>query len=227
MNSSDLGRYEVSGTRDKDKDKDKDKDLLIFCNLQKQETISQTEKRTQKIMQYPSNTSTSSSNQAQQDLSFCIVWSPLPLITWFIPFIGHTGIADSRGVASDFRGPYFVGDDGRMAFGAPTRALRIEMKDEIPGDGRSADLWDASIGEANEVYRGRMHNIFCDNCHSHVSNALNRVPVKIYGVQKWNMVNLASVIFFRARFLSWWAFLYQFGPFALIILIVVLFSTLS
>lgn len=23
---------------------------------------------------------------------FCIVWTPLPLISWFLPIIGHTGI---------------------------------------------------------------------------------------------------------------------------------------
>jgi hypothetical protein len=23
---------------------------------------------------------------------YCIVWTPLPLISWFLPFIGHTGI---------------------------------------------------------------------------------------------------------------------------------------
>jgi hypothetical protein len=23
---------------------------------------------------------------------FCIVWTPLPLISWFLPFIGHVGI---------------------------------------------------------------------------------------------------------------------------------------
>lgn len=28
---------------------------------------------------------------------FCIVWSPLPVITWFLPFIGHLGIADAQG----------------------------------------------------------------------------------------------------------------------------------
>jgi hypothetical protein len=26
------------------------------------------------------------------------VWSPLPVITWFLPFIGHTGIGSSTGV---------------------------------------------------------------------------------------------------------------------------------
>ena len=47
-------------------------------------------------------------------LSFTILWSPLPPITWLIPFIGHMGIATSRGVACDFQGPYTVGERGRM-----------------------------------------------------------------------------------------------------------------
>jgi hypothetical protein len=84
-----------------------------------------------------------------KDLSYCIVWSPLPPITWILPFVGHTGIADSAGIVSDFRGPYFVGDDGRMAFGAPTRALKIDIKDMEGG----AERWDLAIEEANEVYR--------------------------------------------------------------------------
>lgn len=29
---------------------------------------------------------------------FCIVWCPLPVISLFIPFIGHLGIADSKGL---------------------------------------------------------------------------------------------------------------------------------
>ena len=66
---------------------------------------------------------------AQSDLSFSVLWSPLPPITWIIPFIGHLGIADSDGVASDFQGPYYVGDRGRMAFGEPTRALKIDVRD--------------------------------------------------------------------------------------------------
>lgn len=28
---------------------------------------------------------------------FCIVWSPIPVLTWFLPFIGHLGIATSDG----------------------------------------------------------------------------------------------------------------------------------
>jgi len=69
------------------------------------------------------------SDLLDKDLAYTILWSPLPPITWLIPFIGHMGITNSRGIASDFQGPYNVGDMGRMAFGAPTRALRIAPDD--------------------------------------------------------------------------------------------------
>ena len=157
----------------------------------------------------------------KSDLSFTILWSPLPVITWIIPFIGHLGIADSKGVASDFRGPYFVGDDGRMAFGAPTRSLKVDIGD-LPG---GAERWDEAIQEANSVYRGRMHNLFCDNCHSHVANALNRMPIKA-PLDKWNMVILCFVMFLRGNFLSKGAVLMQFGPFAVFLLIFLLVRSL-
>lgn len=168
-------------------------------------------------MEYQAGTSSSSSNtnDQKQDLSFCVLWSPLPPITWLIPFIGHTGIGDSHGIASDFRGPYFVGDDGRMAFGAPTRALKMDIG-SLPG---GPERWDAAIREANDIYRERMHNICCDNCHSHVSNALNRMPIRAAVCGKWNMVRLCFEVFFRAKFLSWWAVAAQFGPFLVVVLI--------
>lgn len=39
---------------------------------------------------------------------FCVVWTPIPLLTWIFPFIGHMGIAYSNGIIRDFAGPYFV-----------------------------------------------------------------------------------------------------------------------
>eukprot|EP00339_Tiarina_fusa_P029051 CAMPEP_0117024252 /NCGR_PEP_ID=MMETSP0472-20121206/18026_1 /TAXON_ID=693140 ORGANISM="Tiarina fusus, Strain LIS" /NCGR_SAMPLE_ID=MMETSP0472 /ASSEMBLY_ACC=CAM_ASM_000603 /LENGTH=124 /DNA_ID=CAMNT_0004730623 /DNA_START=43 /DNA_END=414 /DNA_ORIENTATION=+ len=115
------------------------------------------------------------------DLSFCILWSPLHPITALLPFIGHTGIADSRGIGCDFRGSYYVGTDGQMAFGAPTRYLKVDIGD-LPG---GAQRWDLAIQEANRVYSQRIHNICCDNCHSHVSLALNRMPLEAFGIRKW------------------------------------------
>ena len=58
---------------------------------------------------------------------YSIVWSPLPMITCFLPVVGHMGITDSRGVIYDFAGPYHIGE-GCMAFGAPTRYLQLDPK---------------------------------------------------------------------------------------------------
>lgn len=155
-------------------------------------------------------------------LSYTIVWSPLPPITWFIPFIGHTGICNSSGIASDFRGPYYVGDDGRMAFGPPTRYYKID----ISQCNITPEQWDTAIQEANELYRGRMHNIFCDNCHSHVAYALNQMPVSACGIHKWDMIKIAILIFFRGSFLSQSAILQQFLPFTIFIALIVVFNKL-
>jgi hypothetical protein len=38
----------------------------------------------------------------------CIVWTPIPVLTWLFPFIGHMGIARNDGVIRDFAGPYYV-----------------------------------------------------------------------------------------------------------------------
>ena len=37
-----------------------------------------------------------------------IVWTPIPLLTWLFPCVGHMGIARTDGVIRDFAGPYYV-----------------------------------------------------------------------------------------------------------------------
>lgn len=50
----------------------------------------------------------------------CIVWTPIPVISWVLPFVGHMGVCDSNGLIYDFAGPYFV-NRGALSFGSPTR----------------------------------------------------------------------------------------------------------
>ena len=58
---------------------------------------------------------------------YCIVWTPLPLITALIPFIGHTGIAPSSGIIHDFSGPYQITID-ELAFGETHKYFIIFLK---------------------------------------------------------------------------------------------------
>jgi len=47
--------------------------------------------------------------QAERDhYPMCILWTPLPVLTWFLPFVGHLGISTSKGEIHDFAGPYYV-----------------------------------------------------------------------------------------------------------------------
>ena len=89
-----------------------------------------------------------------------------------------------------------------------------------------AEQWDKAIMEANDEYRTRMHNIFCDNCHSHVAYALNSMEIRAYGIQQWDMVKLCVLVFFKARFLSFSGLLAQFLPFGIVVLLVVLLKVL-
>jgi len=61
---------------------------------------------------------------AEDKFPFCLVWSPLPIIGWLVPSIGHVGICRSDGTILDFAGSYFI-NVGVMAFGSPNRILRL------------------------------------------------------------------------------------------------------
>ena len=56
----------------------------------------------------------------------CIVWTPLPLITWLLPCIGHTGIGDTKGILHDFAGPYYVSVDD-LAFGETHKYVVLKL----------------------------------------------------------------------------------------------------
>jgi hypothetical protein len=101
-----------------------------------------------------------------------------------------------------------------MAFGDPTRYLPIK--------GIDPRAWDERVKYANGVYSKRMHNIFCDNCHSHVAMALN--DMQLYDRRSWNMIVLAIWIFFAGRFPSLMAVVKTFWPFGVCMAIVLAFT---
>jgi hypothetical protein len=158
---------------------------------------------------------------------YSIVWTPLPLITWLLPFIGHTGICYSSGIIRDFAGPYHVSEDD-MAFGRPTRYLQLDLN-KVPNNSSNSkrETWDRGVTEASDEYKMRMHNIFCDNCHSHVACALNSINYD--GSSEWNMVYICFLMLFKGKFVSFAGFLKTWLPFLIIMtiaLIVVLTTSL-
>ncbi|KAK0140706.1 Transmembrane protein 222 [Merluccius polli] len=115
---------------------------------------------------------------------YCIVWTPIPILSWLLPFIGHMGICTSSGIIRDFAGSYFVSEDN-MGFGRPTKYWKLDV-DKVCGSGPAS--WDKAVYDASEEYKCRPHNLCCDNCHSHVAMALNLM--RYDNSSSWNMVNL-------------------------------------
>ncbi|KAL1199712.1 Protein RTE1-HOMOLOG [Cardamine amara subsp. amara] len=143
----------------------------------------------------------------------CIVWTPLPLISWFIPFIGHLGICREDGVILDFAGPNFVCVD-HFAFGAVSRYIQINKEKEssrssdscmFNGEEEEEDsnekepTWDDALRKGTQEYQHYSYNIFTCNCHSFVANNMNRLAIKSGG---WNVVNLAALLFLKGRWVS-------------------------
>eukprot|EP00500_Bicosoecida_sp_ms1_P005362 CAMPEP_0203824786 /NCGR_PEP_ID=MMETSP0115-20131106/52602_1 /ASSEMBLY_ACC=CAM_ASM_000227 /TAXON_ID=33651 /ORGANISM="Bicosoecid sp, Strain ms1" /LENGTH=228 /DNA_ID=CAMNT_0050733831 /DNA_START=147 /DNA_END=833 /DNA_ORIENTATION=- len=139
---------------------------------------------------------------------YAIVWTPLPLITWLIPFIGHMGICDSEGRVYDFAGPYMINEDG-MAFSEPTRYLTLDPSKA------TRTTWNQGVDIGNMVYSKRMHNLCCDNCHSHAARCLDEMGY--LGFSNWNMVILCFWMLFAGRWVSFGKMVQSWAPFCLIL----------
>jgi large-conductance mechanosensitive channel len=92
------------------------------------------------------------------------------------------------------------------------------------------------------VYKGRMHNLFCDNCHSHVAKCLNNMGYgkitsfsyvfSVYHVvlakkSTFGMVGIAVWVFITGKFVSFGAFLQTYLPFTIIAAIILLATLLT
>lgn len=137
------------------------------------------------------------------------------MITWFLPVVGHLGICDSMGRVYDFAGPYTIGEDG-MAFGEPARYVTLD-----PSKARKLS-WNAAIDVGNGIYCKRMHNLCCDNCHSHVARCLDEMEYS--GISHWNMVMVGAYVILFGKWVSPTRALASWGPFLFLLSLVLLFK---
>ncbi|KAJ4963501.1 hypothetical protein NE237_023440 [Protea cynaroides] len=159
---------------------------------------------------------------------FCIVWTPLPVISWFLPFIGHIGICREDGVILDFAGPNFVSVDN-FTFGAVARYFQLNREkgrvpplvgNEIPNTERMT--WDDALRRSTQEFQHRSYNLFTCNCHSFVANNLNRLGNG--STSRWNVVNLATFIFLKGRWVNKVAIVKSFLPFIIILTLGLMFG---
>ncbi|KAL4617215.1 transmembrane protein 222 [Arapaima gigas] len=150
---------------------------------------------------------------------FCVVWTPIVPLSWFLPFIGHVGICTSAGVIRDFAGPYVVVQSGSNTASCRLAPRRYWKLDLAKVHSSSADVWDAAVFDASKEYEHRMHHLCWDNCHSHVAMALNLMHYD--NSTSWNMAKLCLLTFIHSRHVSWVTLLKTWLPFVLLYVVVI------
>ncbi|KAF4315382.1 hypothetical protein BBO99_00009418, partial [Phytophthora kernoviae] len=108
-------------------------------------------------------------------------------------------------------GPYTIGRDD-FAFGAATRYLQCKVEPEDVAN------WDEAVASGCKIYESRMHNLCCDNCHSHVAVCLEHFQYA--SRRRWNMVYLCFWMFFRGKYVSVAGFLKSWLPFAFMLALI-------
>ena len=155
----------------------------------------------------------------KQRYPYCIVWTPIPCISWLLSSIGHAGICNSKGVIFDFAGPYFVSVDD-MAFGNPTKCAILQLTQ------KQFYEYDRALELGRKSYNKMDYNFFTNNCHSFIANVLNNLKYK--GRDNYNMVDVWWMFFTKSKYLTWIDFLRTyFGFFVILFLILFIYFILK
>mmetsp|Transcript_37636 Transcript_37636/g.52109 ORF Transcript_37636/g.52109 Transcript_37636/m.52109 type:complete len:188 (-) Transcript_37636:202-765(-) len=151
----------------------------------------------------------------------CIVWTWLPPISFLLPFVGHVGVTDSRGLIHDFIGPFTIHQSYEgLGFGPVIKYVPISA-DELSFENLSqnqTEVWDNMVANSSTEFRRRTHNIITNNCHDHASYVLNHLKYK--GRTNWNTFWIMWLIVFEGRFSSFLRFLFLYIPFLVIVTLI-------
>ncbi|KMS95586.1 hypothetical protein BVRB_007020 [Beta vulgaris subsp. vulgaris] len=159
----------------------------------------------------------------------CLVWTPLPVVSWLAPFIGHVGICREDGSILDFSGSNLVNVDN-FAFGAVARYYQLDRRQcclppnlsrhiceqrYIHHEFGTAISWDDALGLSMRHYENKSYNLFTCNCHSFGANCLNRLCYG--GSMSWNMINIAALVLYKGQWVDGMSVLRSFLPFVAVL----------
>lgn len=134
-------------------------------------------------------------------------------MTYLIPSIGHTGIATSEGIIHDFAASFYISID-EMSFGKPTKYFQLDL------DEREKYEYDKAIEKGDLKYNHEMHNLFWNNCHSHVAYILNLIKYK--GKDNYTMVDIWWMLILKGKYISLLAFIKTYLGFFIFFFIIYL-----
>ncbi|KAK8523327.1 hypothetical protein V6N13_113277 [Hibiscus sabdariffa] len=164
----------------------------------------------------------------------CLVWTPLPVVSWLAPFIGHVGICREAGAVLDFSGSYFVNVED-FAFGAAARYVQLNREKFYCGtkccfppnlaghtckngyqhaEYGTALTWDDALQSSVRYFEHKSYNLFTCNSYSFVANCLNRLCYN--GSMNWNMIAVAALLMFKGQWVDFMSIVRSFLPFVVV-----------
>jgi hypothetical protein len=142
---------------------------------------------------------------------YCIVWTPIPFLTYIIPFIGQIGIANSKGIIHDFSASFFVNIDD-FSFGKPTKYFQLELNEKEKLD------YDKAIEKGDLKFRTLIYNFFRNNSHMYVAYILNQIKYK--GKSDFNMIYIWWILIWKGKYVSFLAFIKTYIGFFIFLFII-------
>lgn len=153
-------------------------------------------------------------DKRNHSLSCCVLWTPIPVLTWLIPVFGHIGVSDSDGTVYDFVGPYYI-NKGRLSFGDPRKKWVINI---------DPSTWNQAIEETSHFFEHVNYDLLCSNCHYFAAAVLQRINYpQIIPIYQWTTgatVKIALGMMIHGRSLSLRDTLITWGPFIFILLLI-------
>nr|XP_043627245.1 protein REVERSION-TO-ETHYLENE SENSITIVITY1 [Erigeron canadensis] len=168
-------------------------------------------------------------NPTKSRFPCCVVWTPLPVVSWLAPFIGHVGLCMEDGAVVDFSGSNLVNVDN-FAYGAVARYIQLDREQCcFPSNLAShtcklrykhaergtAISWDDAVQSSRRHFEHKSYNLFTCNCHSFVADFMNRVCYG--GSMNWNMMNVAALVLHKGRWVDAISVLRSFLPFIVMV----------
>ena len=183
-------------------------------NIKIDKIIQSKEENSPEIIPYANSQLTLKSNKINPQKNrypYCIVWAPIPFLTYLIPCIGHVGIANSEGIIYDFAGTYYVSIDD-FSFGKPTKYIQLDLTDKERYE------YDKAIQNGYNKYKLEIYNLLRNNCHSHVSYVLNQLNYR--GKNNYNMFDIWLLLIEKGKYISFLSFIKTYIGFFIFFLII-------
>ena len=180
----------------------------------KNEKLKKNEETNNEIIFYSSTKLNMDNNKiypSKNRYPYCIVWTPIPFLTYIIPFIGQTGIANSKGIIHDYSASFFVNIDD-FSFGKPTKYLQLDLNEKEKFD------YDKAIEKGDLKFRTLIYNFFRNNSHMYVAYILNQIKYK--GKSDFNMIYIWWILIWRGKYISFLSFIKTYIGFFIFLLII-------